>query len=86
MYAILTTYHGKTAFRDARIVASADGDKPQHRVTVAYEPKLTLEQNHANAAISLALKLQWQGELIAGKTHKGFVFVRGDGTRYFIPA
>jgi hypothetical protein len=86
MFAIHTAYHGKSTFRGARVVASADGDKPAHRVTLAWEPALSPEQNHANAAITLALKLNWRGELIAGQTHKGFVFVRSDGVRYSIPA
>ena len=80
MQSIETKYHGPTHTRGSRITAvTASG---RHRLTVSYDDALGSEEAHAAAAIALARRLAWQGDLIAGSTRAGYVFVWAQGTRY----
>ena len=76
MKAILTKYLGPTNHRGARVKAYAEGVKP---LTIGYH-------NDANpfqaAALALARREGWTGELIEGGTPDGSVFVfAGQGAR-----
>jgi hypothetical protein len=82
--AILTKYLGPTNHRRARVVATADGGKPSHRCFAQWDSELTDDQNHANAALTLARKLEWTGELTLGHTDSGCVFVFSNGDKFTI--
>jgi tripartite-type tricarboxylate transporter receptor subunit TctC len=80
MQSIETKYAGPTDTRGSRIIATtANG---HHRLTVSYDDSLSSEGAHAAAALALARKLGWTGELVAGSTRTGYVFVWTAGTRY----
>lgn len=71
MKAIETKYHGPTNTRGSRISAS-DGD---NRISISYPHELSGEDVHRAAALALCAKLGWAGEMIAGGTKAGYVFV-----------
>lgn len=52
---IVTKYLGPTNTRGSRIVASV----PSTRLTVSWDYRLNIEENHAAAATALARKLDW---------------------------
>lgn len=72
MKAIFTKYHGPTNTRGSRISAS---DSDNNRVTISYPYELSGEAVHRKAAEALCSKMGWDGELIAGGTKSGYVFV-----------
>lgn len=72
MKAIFTKYHGPTNYKGARISAS---DSDGNRVTISYPYELSGEAVHRKAADALCAKMGWTGELIAGGTKTGYVFV-----------
>jgi hypothetical protein len=72
MKAIFTKYHGPTNYKGSRISAS---DSDGNRVTISYPYKLSGEAVHRKAAEALCIKMNWTGELIAGGTKNGYVFV-----------
>ena len=84
MTAIETKYLAPTDYRGPRVVASANGNKPSHRAMIEWDGDITDDQNHANAALALARKLEWQGELIIGHFTRGRVFVLSNGGRFAI--
>jgi len=53
--AIVTKYHGPTNCKGSRVSARADAG----RVVLAYDHALTLEENHAQAALDLMEKKGW---------------------------
>ena len=71
MQAIVTRFHGPTDTRGARITASVEG----HRLTIPYRHDLNAEDAHRVAAEALRDRLGWEGELHAGWTPTGYVFV-----------
>jgi hypothetical protein len=80
MKAIETKFHGPRNVRGSRIIAD-DGDG--NRATISFPHELNGEAAHAQAAIALCQKMKWTGELIAGATKKGYVFVFANGgSRY----
>lgn len=95
MKAISTRYHGPTNTRGSRITAD-DGDG--NRITVSYNDALNQQDAHASAACALCRKMGWEtlsyspesrkegitGELIAGATKDGYVFVFAESSRYDI--
>lgn len=77
---IETKYHGATITRGARISArAACGDRLS--IPLSYDARST-EDAHAEAALALAHRLQWEGDMLAGATARGFVFVFADAPRY----
>lgn len=60
--AIVTKYLGPTNFRGSRIKATAYAGS----ITIDYDPGLSQQANHDNAAKKLAAKFNWHGEWIAG--------------------
>lgn len=70
MKAITTAYRGPTNTQGARIVAS-DGDG--NTVSVSYDHGA--KNPHADAAIALARKMNWTGELVEGHTKHGRIYV-----------
>ena len=69
--AIETRYLGPTNFRGSRCKAS-DGD---NSIIVEWSSDLDSIDNHHAAALKLCAKLGWKGNLCAGGTKKGYVFV-----------
>jgi len=72
MKTILTKYLGPTNNRGSRIKAH---DSDHNQVTLPYRFELDSEQMHRRAAEALRDKMGWTGELIAGGTRDGYVFV-----------
>ncbi len=72
MKAITTKYHGPTDTKGSRITAD-DGDG--NRVTIPYPYELSGEACHRKAADALCTKMGWTGNLAAGWTKTGYVFV-----------
>ncbi len=68
MQSIETKYHG----RSSRISATLSNGA---RAYVNYDGTLTTFENHCKAVVRLTDKLEWKGELVAGETKTGFVFV-----------
>ena len=83
MKAITTRYIPASNTRGSRIVATAEGG---NRVTIPYPHELSGADVHAEAAIALCRKLSWHGDLIAGGTESGYVFVFAESDRYHIAA
>ena len=79
MKAIITKYLPATNTRGSRVKAY-DGDG--HSVTIGYPHELSGAAVHAKAAVSLCLKMGWEGDLIAGGTKDGYVFVFADAERF----
>lgn len=78
MKAIVTKYYGATNTRGSRIVATAEGGKRPWRISIPYDHS---GNEHAKAALALAKKMGWKGELIEGGLPNGdhvFVFSGGD--------
>ena len=74
MIAICTKYIGPTESKPSRVKAYApDGQS----VTLSWHSidKDNTEDVHRVAAETLRDKMQWKGELIAGSTKEGYVFV-----------
>lgn len=82
MKAIVTKYHGPTETRGARIVAT-DQDGNRKMIPQPLDTQ-TDEEAHMQAAVALCRKMRWEGELVAGAIKDGYVFVWGDGGRYFV--
>lgn len=77
---IETKYRGPTTTRGARISAQAtNGDRLS--IPFPHDARST-EGAHAEAALALAHRLQWEGDMLAGTTTRGFVFVFADAPRY----
>lgn len=72
MKAIETRYLGPTNCRGSRIVAF---DEDGNRVTLSYDDALSGEDMHRKAANTLCQKMGWTGDLAAGGTKRGYVFV-----------
>ena len=72
MKAITTKYLSPTDHKGARIVAD---DSDGNRVTISYPYELSGEDVHRKAADALCEKMGWSGQLIAGWTKRGYVFV-----------
>ena len=72
MKAIITKYHGPTATRPSKIVAS---DQDKNHVTMSYAHELDTEQNHRKAAEILCEKMGWTGAMIGGSIAGGWAFV-----------
>ena len=72
MKAIETKYVGPSNVRGSRIIAS---DSDGNRVIVPYDCALNGEDAHAKGALALCRKMGWQGNLKAGSTKRGYVFV-----------
>jgi hypothetical protein len=70
--AIETHYVGPSNLRGARIIAE---DLDKNRVIFSYDHSLSGEDGHAAAALALCKKMGWEGELVAGATKRGYVFV-----------
>jgi len=60
MKAVKTRYHDAFDARPARIVASAE-PHGENIVTVEYDSRLSPDDNHRNAALTLCKKLKWGG-------------------------
>ena len=72
MKAISTTYRGATDTLPGRLIAREPDGK---RLTMPYPVDMDPEQAHRAAAGALRDRLGWKGELVAGWTGKGYVFV-----------
>ena len=80
MQAIETKYLGPTDYRGSRIKAYTESG---HSLTVAYPHERNQGADaHSVAALALAKKLGWAGDLIAGGTTTGYVFVFAHSERY----
>jgi hypothetical protein len=78
---ISTKYHGPTNIRGSRVSAvSVSG----HRLTIAWDDALNIDQNHTLVARLLAMRLQWSGDWHGGATREGYVFVNADGDSFTI--
>lgn len=70
--AIVTTFHGPTNTKGARISATADAG----RLVVPWDYAKSIEDNHRRAAEALCRKLQWDGVLAGGSLPgRGYAFV-----------
>jgi len=74
MQAIITKYLGPTEHKPSRVKARAANGQS---ITMSWHSidKDNTEDAHRVAAEALRDKLGWTGELIAGGTKEGFVFV-----------
>ena len=72
MKAIETRYVGPGNVRGARIIAK---DLDNNRVTISYDHSKSGEDGHALAAQALCKKMGWTGDMVAGATKRGYVFV-----------
>ena len=82
MKAITTKFIGATNYRGSRIKATAEGG---HSLTISYPHEANQGADaHAVAALALCRRLGWDGELIAGGTAAGYVFVFASGDRYTV--
>lgn len=79
MQAIETRYIGPTNHKPSRIIATVASGA---RLVMAYSSACDLANNtggdeaaHRRVAEALRAKLDWPGELIAGGTKAGYVFV-----------
>lgn len=72
MTAIETHGLGPTDSKGSRIVATA-GDSA--RITIPYRHNLSAEENHKAAAEALVAEMGWSGDMVAGTTARGMVFV-----------
>lgn len=72
--AIATKYLGPTNYRGGRIKASADAGS----VTVSYDHRLNVEDNHRAAAIALANRYGWNTNMVGGSLPgSGYAFIVG---------
>lgn len=70
--AIVTKYHGPGNVRGSRVSAKADAG----RVTIEWDHRLNVEENHAAAAHALLKRLGWAGPWAMGSLPGGgYVFV-----------
>lgn len=69
--AILTKYHGPTNRKGSRISATANGN----RIYIPYPHHCGPDEANLLAAERLCHKMGWRGELVAGRTPIGYVFV-----------
>lgn len=67
MQAIQTRYHGPTNSRGSRVSARCDAG----RVTIGWDDRLNIEENHAAAAAKLCARFGWTGEIVSGVLHDG---------------
>jgi hypothetical protein len=91
--AIVTTYHGPTNYRGARITASVpcriadcrpedaaeyETHRPSHwRLTISYPYELNSAEAHRAAAEALAARLNWTGRLYGGGLATGYAWIFG---------
>ena len=82
MIAIQTKYLGPTNNLGGRIKAWTETG---HRITIGY-PHEAREgaEAHSRAALALARRLGWTGELVAGAAGDGYVFTFTNGERFTI--
>ena len=73
MQTITTKYLGPTNYQGSRLRATHTGGAKS--VTVSYRHALDAEDNHREAALELAKKLNWKGQYIGGHTKEGMVWV-----------
>ena len=80
MIAIQTKYLGPTNNRGSRIKAwTCNG----HSITVGYDYSLSDgAEVHSAAAVALARKMGWSGQMISGGTNQGYVFVFADSEAF----
>lgn len=72
MKAIGTKYLPATDYKGSRIKAT---DFDGNTLTISYPGELFGEDVHRKAAEGLRDKMGWAGDLVAGATDKGYVFV-----------
>ena len=81
MVAIETKYIGCTNTRGSRIKAvSGNGNS----ITIGYPHEFSNAECHFQAAKALCEKMDWAGELIAGGTRSGYVFVFANSDRFTV--
>ena len=71
MQAIVTKYIAPTNTRGARIRAFCEPGS----ITIEWDYVLNREANYRKAAVALCERLGWTGEMLAGSTKSGYVFV-----------
>jgi hypothetical protein len=82
MKAITCKYFGPTNTKGSRIWAQAEGVKS---LSIPYPHELSGDDVYAAAALALARRQGWTGNLIAGGTHDGkTVFVFAESNAYTI--
>lgn len=81
MQSITTKYLGPTNYRGSRIKAITESGIS---VIVSYDDGLDSYANHEAAAKKLYAKLNWHGNIIAGGTKDGYVFVFANGDRFTV--
>lgn len=62
MQAIITKYLGATNHKGSRLKAKCEAGS----ITVSYDHALNGPENHRAAAVALAEKLEWSGDLVSG--------------------
>lgn len=83
MQAIMTKYLGPTDYRGSRIKAYTESGQT---LTIDYPHERNMGADaHSVAALALVKRLGWRGDLIAGATDTGYVFVFADSERYPSP-
>lgn len=85
MKTISTKFLPATDTKGARIKAVAAGTEGKISLTVSYSYGLGEVQEHAAAAVALAVRMGWSGfSLVAGATDSGYVFIPSNSDRFSI--
>ncbi len=80
MIAIETKFLGPTNYRGSRIKAYTESGLS---LTLSYDHSLRQGvEAHAPAALALAARMGWTGDLIGAGTSTGYVFVFADSDRF----
>lgn len=69
---ITTKYYGPGNVRGSRITAKGSAGQ---KLTLHYDSALGTDENHRNAAMALAEKLNWSGDWVMGNIDGGIVAV-----------
>jgi len=85
MQTIITKFLSPTNKRNSRIKArqSASYAGTPKSVTIDFDYRLNIEQNHRAAAMAFAAKMGWEGEWVGGShCGEGYVFVNASAAHH----
>lgn len=82
MKAIETKYLPATNNRGSRIKATAEGGDKPNTITISYPHEFDGMAAHAQAALALAKKMNWNGDLIGGGLQDTYVFIFADSPSF----
>lgn len=65
MQSIITKYYGPGNVRSSRLLVWTTGN-PKTRFPFGWRPELSADENHKQAALSVARKMRWDGQWHGG--------------------